>query len=87
MWSNLQRKFRGCNGIQTHDFAMLYWLSYEASPDAANCYKLNLHLTCFRRGFIAQLSQSVEHHTGIAEVRGYNPFEASAIWALFITTA
>ena len=30
-------------------------------------YKLNSHLTCFQRGFIAQL---VEHHTGIMEVVG-----------------
>ena len=33
-----QKKFWGSNGIQTHDLrdtgAMLYWLSYEASPEA-----------------------------------------------------
>ena len=32
-----------------------------------NGYKLNSHLTCSRRGFIAQ---SAEHRTGIAEVIG-----------------
>ena len=37
-----------------------------------NGYKLNSHLTCFQRGFIAQL---VEHRTGIAEVMGSNPVE------------
>ena len=37
-------------------------------------YKMNSHLTCSRGGFIAQ---SVEHHTGIAEVMGSNPVEAS----------
>ena len=31
-------------------------------------YKLYSHLTCFQQGFIAQL---VEHHTGIAEVNGF----------------
>ena len=35
-----------------------------------NGYKLNSHLTCFQRGFVAQL---VEHRTGIAEVMGSNP--------------
>ena len=35
-----------------------------------NGYTLNSHLTCFQRGFIAQL---VEHRTGIAEVMGSNP--------------
>ena len=39
-----------------------------------NGYKLNSHLTCFQWGFIAQ---SVEHHTGIAEVMGSNPVGAS----------
>ena len=37
-------------------------------------YKLNSLLTCFQQGFIAQL---VEHCTGIAEVMGSNPVEAS----------
>ena len=34
-----QKKFWGSNGIRTHDLhdtgAMLYWLSYEALPEAA----------------------------------------------------
>ena len=37
-------------------------------------YKLNSHLTCFQQGFIAQ---SVEHRTGITDVMGSNPVEAS----------
>ena len=36
-------------------------------------YKLNSHLTCFQRGFIAQL---VEHRTGISKVMGFNPVGA-----------
>ena len=47
-------------------------------------YKLNSHLTCFRRGFIAQL---VEHRTGIAEVMGSNPVEASDFFWPFFTNA
>ena len=39
----------------------------------------NSHLTCFRRGFIAQL---VEHRTGIAEVMGSNPVGASEFFLL-----
>ena len=43
--------------------AMLYQLSYEASLKAGlssyNGHKLNSLLTCFQRGFIAQM---VEHH-------------------------
>ena len=42
---------------------------------SCNGYKLNSHLTCFQRGFIAQ---SVEHHTGITEIMVSNFF-----WALF----
>ena len=42
---------------------------------------LNWHLTCFQRGFIAQ---SVEHHTGIAEVLGSNPVGASEFFLGFI---
>ena len=41
----------------------------------------NSHLTCFRRGFIAQ---SVEHDTGIAEVMGSNP--VGACLSYFITS-
>ena len=38
-------------------------------------------MTCFQRGFIAQL---VEHRTGIAEVMGPNPVEASKNFLGFI---
>ena len=51
--------------------------SYEVTDG----YKLNLHLTCFRQGFIPQ---SVEHHTGIAEVLGSNPVGASEFFLGFI---
>ena len=47
-------------------------------------HKLNSLLTCFQRGFIAQL---VEHRTGIAEVMGSNPVEASYFFWAFFTTA
>ena len=87
--------------IRTHDprdtGAMLYQLSYEALPEAGqergihiislssyNGYKLNSLLTCFQRGFIAQL---VEHRTGIAEVMGSNPVEASYFFLGFFATA
>ena len=46
-----------------------------------NGYKLNSHLTCFRRGFIAQ---SVEHRTGIAEVMGSNPVGVSEFFLGFL---
>ena len=40
------------------------------SLSSYNGYTLNLHLTCFQRGFIAQ---PLEHCTGIVEVMGSNP--------------
>ena len=43
---------------------------------AHNGYKLNSHLTCFQRGFIAQL---VEHRTGIVEIMGSNPVGLEAL--------
>ena len=46
-----------------------------------NGYKLNSHLICLRRGFIAQ---SVEHRTSTAEVMGSNPVEASEFFLGFI---
>ena len=46
-----------------------------------NGYKLNSHLTCFRRSFI---TQSVEHRTGIAEVMGSDPVEASDFFLGFV---
>ena len=46
-----------------------------------NGYKLNSHLTCFQRGFIAQL---VEHCTSIMEVMGLNPFAPSEFFLGFL---
>ena len=46
-----------------------------------NGYKLNSHLTCFQQGFIAQL---VEHRTGIMELMGSNPVEASDFFLGFL---
>ena len=48
--------------------------SFTSSYHITGIYKLNLQLTCSRGGFIAQ---SVEHRTGITEVMGSNPVEAS----------
>ena len=47
-----------------------------------NGSKLNLHLTCFQRGFIAQ---TVEHRTGIAEAMDSNPVGVSEYFRYFIT--
>ena len=58
----------------------LYHIHFT-SFSSCNGYKLNLHLTCFRRGFIAQ---SVESHIGIAEVMGLNPVGDSEFWVFFI---
>ena len=64
-------------------FVLFYFLLYSwslsytvriMSFSSYNRYKLNSHLTCFQRGFIAQL---VEHRTGITEVMGSNPLGAS----------
>ena len=46
-------------------------------------YKLNLHLACFQRGFVAQLV--IKHCTGIAEVMGLNPVGTSEFFLGFIT--
>ena len=46
-----------------------------------NGYKLNSLLTCFQWGFIAQL---VEHCTGITEVMGSKPIEASEFFLDFL---
>ena len=46
----------------------------KVSHSSHNGYNLNSHLTCFWRGFIAQM---VEHCTGITEVMGLNPIGAS----------
>ena len=50
-------------------------MTHFTSFYSCNGCKLNSHLTCFRRGFIAQ---SIEHRTGIAEVMGSNP-----VWLVF----
>ena len=56
---------------------------YHINFMSFSSYKLNSHLTCFRRSFIAQ---SVEHHTGIAEVMVQIPLEPqNFFWALFVT--
>ena len=47
------------------------------SVSSYNGYKLNSLLTCFQHRFIVQ---SVERRTGIAEVMGSNPVEASEFW-------
>ena len=65
-----QQKFWGSNGIQTQD-----------SNSLSYTHHLILHITCFQRGFIAQL---VEHRTGIAEVMGLNPVGASEFFLGFI---
>ena len=59
----------------------LYHINFTSS--SYNRYKLNLQLTCSRGGFIAQ---SVEHRTGIAEVMGLNPVEASDFFLGFVCT-
>ena len=46
-----------------------------------NGYELSLHLTCFQRGFIAQL---VEHCTGVTEVMGLNSVGVSEFFLNFI---
>ena len=62
-----QLKFWGSNGMQTQD-----------SNSLSYTHHLILHMTCFQRGFIAQL---VEHRTGIADVMGSNPVGA---WESFL---
>ena len=59
----------------TQCFLILKSISGENSTFSSyNGYKLNSHLTCFQRSFLAKL---VEHRTGIAEVMGLNHVEAS----------
>ena len=59
----------------------MIYIICTSSHSSYNGYKFNSLLTCFRRGFIAQL---VEHHTGIAEVMGSNPVEASELFLGFL---
>ena len=56
---------------------MIFIYIHIMSFSSYNGYKLNSHLTCFQRGFIAQL---VEHRTDIAEVMGLNPVGASGLY-------
>ena len=49
------------SAVHSYDLYHIHIMSFSSY----NGYKLNSHLTCFQGGFIAQ---SVEHHTGIAEV-------------------
>ena len=62
----LQRKL-----ILYLQFISIIYIICIISLSSYNGYKLNSHLTCFQWGFIAQL---LEHHTGITEVMGSNPF-------------
>ena len=59
----------------------LYHIHFT-SFSSYNGYKLNSHLTCFLRGFIAQLVE--HHHTSITEVMGLNPIRASEFFLGFI---
>ena len=57
--------FYSLSTVHSYNLHHIHFTSFSSY----NRYKLNLHLTCFRRGFIAQ---SVEHCTGIMEVMGSN---------------
>ena len=50
--------FNSSSAVHIYDLCHMHIIS----PSSYNGYKLNSHLTCFQRGFIAQL---VEHRTGI----------------------
>ena len=58
--------FYSLSTVHSYDLYRKQFTSFSSF----NEYKSNSHLTCLRRGFIAQ---SVEHRTGIAEVMGSNP--------------
>ena len=60
---------------------MIFIIIHIMSFSSYNGYKLNLHMTCFLRGFIAHL---VEHHTGIVEIMGSNPVGDSEFFLSFI---
>ena len=62
----------GVRNNVSHDHVFIYHI-HIMSFSSYNGYKLNLHLTCFQRGFIAQR----EHRPGIAEVMVSNPVGAS----------
>ena len=60
---------------------MIFIIYTSCHSPSYNGYKLNSHLTCFQRGFKAQL---VEHSTSIAELMGSNPIEASDFFLGFV---
>ena len=67
------------SAVHSYDLYHIHLTSFSLY----NGYKLNSHLTCFQRGFIAQL---VEHRTIIAEIMGWNPVGASEyfFFSLFV---
>ena len=65
------------NHMHSYDLYHVHIMSFSSY----NRYKLNSDLTCYQLGFVAQL---VEHHTGIAEVMGSNPVEASEFFLGFV---
>ena len=62
------------SAVHSYDLYHIHLTSFSSY----NGYKLNSHLTCFQRGFIAQ---SVEHRTGVAEVLGSTPVGASEFFS------
>ena len=69
--------FYSLSVVHIYDLYHMHTISLSSYDE----YKLNSLLTCFQRGFIAPL---VEHRTGIAEVMGSNPVEASDFFLGFI---
>ena len=72
--SELRIKNKVYSSSSVHSYDLCLYHIHFTSFSSYNGYKLNSHLTCFRRGFTAQ---SVEHRTGTAEVMGSNPVGAS----------
>ena len=68
------------SAVHIYDLYHMHIISFSSY----NRYKLNLLLTCFQWGFIAQL---VEHHTGITEVMGSNPVGVLGFFWTFFATA
>ena len=59
--------FYSLSAVHSYDLYHVHFTPFSSS----NGYKLNSHLTCFLRGFVAQ---SVEHRAGIAEVMGFRRY-------------
>ena len=78
MLDNCEVHFYSLYAVHIYD---LYYHTHIISFSSYNRLELNLHLTCFQRGFIAQL---LEHRTGIAEVMATNPVEASDFFLGFL---